>query len=73
LIRDQKLKNKEVTKMPLLEEKEIRAFHLKAAGYVCPICATDEERETEEPVKMASEDVVHNEESMFCIRCKKKI
>jgi len=36
-------------------------------------CATDEEKETGEPVKMAAEDVVHNEESMFCIRCKKKI
>lgn len=59
--------------MPILEEKEIRGFHLREKGYVCPVCATDEERETGEPVKMVEEDVVHNEESMLCIRCKKKI
>jgi hypothetical protein len=59
--------------MPLLEEKEIRGFHLREQGYVCPVCASDEEKETGEPVKMVAEDVVHNEESMFCIRCKKKI
>jgi hypothetical protein len=59
--------------MPLLEEKEIRAYHLKAKGFVCPICATDEEKATGEPVNISAEDVVHNEESMFCIRCKKKM
>jgi hypothetical protein len=63
----------EVSTMPLLEEKEIRGFHLREKGFVCPVCATDEERDAGEPVKMVAEDVVHNEESMFCIRCKKKI
>jgi uncharacterized protein with PIN domain len=60
--------------MPLLEEKEIRAYHLRQEGFVCPVCASDEEKDSGEPVKFVSEDVIHDEESsMFCIRCKKKI
>jgi hypothetical protein len=60
--------------MPLLEEKEIRAFHLKTKGFVCPICATDEDKATGDSVTTFTEDVVHNDEpEFFCIRCKKKI
>ena len=59
--------------MALLQEKQIRAYHLKADTFVCPVCATDEEKETTGPEKIIAEDVIHNEESMFCARCKKKI
>jgi len=58
--------------MAVLVEKEIRAYQTKAKTYVCPVCATDEEKETE--TKVVAEDVIHDDrEPMHCIRCKKKI
>jgi hypothetical protein len=59
--------------MSQLDEKKIRAYHAKADTYVCPICATDEEKVAAKPDNVVAEDDVHNEESMFCVRCKKKI
>jgi hypothetical protein len=59
--------------MPQLDEKKIRAYHAKADTYVCPVCATGEEKAAAKPGDIVAEDEVHNEESMFCIRCKKKI
>jgi hypothetical protein len=59
--------------MPMLTEKAIRAYHTKRKEYVCPVCATDEEKATAEPLKVVPEDVVHDDEPMFCVRCKKKI
>jgi hypothetical protein len=59
--------------MPQLDEKKIRAYHAKADAYVCPVCATDEEKAAAKSGDIIAEDEVHNEESMFCVRCKKKI
>jgi uncharacterized protein with PIN domain len=60
--------------MPLLDEKAIRAYHTKRQEFVCPVCATEEEKATAEPVKIVAEDVIHNEkDSLFCVRCKQKI
>jgi len=59
--------------MELLDEKKIRAYHAKADKFVCPACATEEEKKTAKREDMVAEDEVHNEESMFCIRCNKKI
>jgi hypothetical protein len=55
--------------MEPLDEKKIRAYHAKAETFICPACATDEEKRGD----IIAEDEVHNEESMFCLRCKKKI
>jgi hypothetical protein len=55
--------------MEPLDEKKIRAYHAKADTFICPTCATDEEKGG----GVIAEDEVHNEESMFCVRCKKKI
>ena len=57
--------------MALLVEKEIRAYQTKAKTYVCPVCATDEEKETE--TKVVAEDVIHDPNPTYCVRCKKKI
>ncbi len=59
--------------MGLIAEKEIRGLQLKDVGLVCPVCATDEERETAEPENVISEDKIHDNKPMFCVRCKKKI
>jgi hypothetical protein len=59
--------------MGLLKEKEIRAYQTKSKTFVCPVCATDEERETAEPDKVITEDAIHDDNPMFCNRCKVKI
>ena len=59
--------------MATIDEKKIRAYHVKEAqGWVCPVCASDEERESSEKAPYI-EDVVHDEKPMYCVRCKKKI
>lgn len=59
--------------MGLLQEKEVRAYQLKNKTFVCPVCATDEEREGTELDKVIAEDTIHDDNPMFCGRCKKKI
>jgi hypothetical protein len=59
--------------MGSLGEKEIRAYQLKNKTLVCPVCTTDEERETAEPDKVIAEDTIHDDNPMFCTRCKKEI
>ena len=59
--------------MALLQEKPIRAYQTKNKTFVCPVCATDEERENAKPDEMITEDVIHDDNPMFCHRCKKKI
>ncbi|HVN95897.1 MAG TPA: hypothetical protein VMT62_05675 [Syntrophorhabdaceae bacterium] len=56
-----------------LQEKEIRAYQLKNKTLVCPVCATDEEREEAGPNQLITEDTIHDDNPMFCTRCKKKI
>ena len=55
----------------MLVEKEIRAYQTKTKKIVCAECATDEEREKETP--LVAEDVIHDPDPKYCIRCKKKI
>ena len=57
--------------MGLLQEKEIRGYQIKNKGFVCPVCATDEEKSTESSIK--AEDKIHNEDPMVCVRCQKKV
>jgi len=59
--------------MGLLKEKEIRAYQLKNKTLVCPVCATDEERDTAEADEVITEDTIHDDNPMFCNRCKTKI
>jgi hypothetical protein len=55
----------------MLVEKEIRAYQTKTKKIVCAECATDEERQEETP--LVAEDVIHDPDPKYCIRCKKKI
>jgi hypothetical protein len=59
--------------MGLLEEKEIRAYQTKGKTFVCPVCATDEEKENAGPETVIAEDVIHDDNPIFCSRCKTKI
>jgi hypothetical protein len=59
--------------MPQLDEKKIRAYHAKADTYVCPVCATAEEKAAAKPGDIVAEDEVHNGEPILCVRCKKTI
>jgi hypothetical protein len=59
--------------MAAIDEEKIRAYHLKEEnGWVCPVCAKDEERESSETIHYIT-GVVHDEKPMYCVRCKKKI
>ncbi|OPY67395.1 MAG: hypothetical protein A4E57_02332 [Syntrophorhabdaceae bacterium PtaU1.Bin034] len=58
--------------MAMLEEKEIRAYQLKNRTFVCPVCATDEEKADTE-TKIVAEDVIHDSNPMECVRCKKVV
>ena len=58
--------------MAMLQEKEIRAYQLKNRAYVCPVCATDEEK-AEATTTIAAEDLIHDSNPMECVRCKKKV
>lgn len=58
--------------MAMISEKEIRAYQLKNSTYVCPVCATDEEKMS--GTKIVAEDVIHDSpDATTCIRCKKKV
>ncbi|HNT43363.1 MAG TPA: hypothetical protein PKN85_02820 [Syntrophorhabdaceae bacterium] len=60
--------------MAMIDEKKIRAYHSRSDNaLVCPLCATDEERESAEPGDLVTEDVIHDDNPMYCARCKKKI
>lgn len=59
--------------MAMIDEKKIRAYHVKSEGFVCPVCASDEERETVDPADVVTEDVIHDDNPMYCMRCRKKI
>ncbi len=59
--------------MAMLEEKEIRAYQLKNRTFVCPVCASDEERADPGTDMVMAEDVIHDTGPLECIRCKKKI
>jgi hypothetical protein len=58
--------------MGSLSEKEIRAYQLKDKTFVCPVCATDEEKEPES-ANLVKEDAIHDNDPQFCVRCRKKI
>jgi hypothetical protein len=57
--------------MGTIQEKEIRGFQLKNKELVCPVCATDEEKA--QATEVVAEDVIHDPNPAFCIRCQKKI
>lgn len=59
--------------MGTIQEKEIRAYQLKEKALVCPVCATDEEKETAGADNIIAEDTIHDDNPLFCNRCKKKI
>jgi len=59
--------------MPLLGEKEIRAYHTRRKELVCPVCASDEEKADPGTKPVVAEDVIHDTGPLECARCKKKI
>jgi len=59
--------------MPLLGEKEIRAYQTKRKELVCPVCASDEERADPGTEEVYAEDIIHDTGPLECVRCKKKI
>ena len=60
--------------MGLATENNVRAYLLKDRTLVCPVCATDEEREDlAEQGNYIAEDEIHDDNPIFCVRCKKKI
>jgi hypothetical protein len=64
---------REVKKMGTINEKQIRAYQTKEKALVCPVCATDEEKEIAGPDGIIAEDTIHDDNPLFCHRCKKKI
>ena len=65
---------RKVKTMGLLQKKKSEHTNSKAhKTLVCPICVTDEERQTAEPDKVITEDAIHDDNPIFCARCKKKI
>jgi hypothetical protein len=59
--------------MSVVGEKEIRAYQLKGKEFVCPRCASDEEKAGSAPDSVIAEDAIHDDNPMYCVRCKKKI
>ncbi|HEX2964474.1 MAG TPA: hypothetical protein VHO84_01740 [Syntrophorhabdaceae bacterium] len=59
--------------MGIVTEKRARMYHTKNREFVCPACATDEERENADPGELVAEDKIHDDNPVYCIRCKKKI
>ncbi len=59
--------------MPMLEEKEIRAYQIRNGTLVCPLCSTDQEGAADDTVKIAAEDVIHDSGPLECVRCNKRI
>ncbi len=58
--------------MGLLQEKEIRGYQLKNKTFVCPVCASDEEKRSDETTVIA-EDAIHDANPFYCVRCQKKV
>jgi len=58
--------------MTMLEERAIRAYQLRNTTYVCPVCATDQEK-TDSETKAVTEDVIHDSNAMECVRCRKVV
>lgn len=59
--------------MAILDEEEIKAYHLREGnGWVCPVCASDEERENSDPIHYITGEV-KDPDPKYCVRCKKKI
>jgi len=56
----------------MLEEKAIRAYQLKNRAYVCPVCATEQEK-TDSGTEAVTEDVIHDSNPMECVRCRKVV
>jgi hypothetical protein len=49
------------------------AYHTKESNeIVCPVCASDEERENSDPIHYIT-GVVVDPNPKYCVRCKKKI
>ena len=59
--------------MAIATEKRIRMYHTRSREFVCPTCATDEEREEFDPDELVVEDRIHDDNPVYCVRCKKKI
>jgi hypothetical protein len=57
----------------MLDEKQIRAYQTKRREFVCPVCATDEEKGDPGTKAMVVEDIIHDSGPLECVRCKKKI
>ena len=53
----------------MIQEREIRAYQLKSKVFVCPRCATDEEK-TDSETTIVAEDAIHDSDPMECARCK---
>jgi hypothetical protein len=58
--------------MAMLEEKQLRAYQLKNKTFVCPVCASDEEK-AEAEKEIVAEDLIHDTNPMECVRCKKVV
>ncbi|MHB8111433.1 MAG: hypothetical protein ACYDHW_15515 [Syntrophorhabdaceae bacterium] len=57
----------------MIDEEKIMAYHTKESNeIVCPVCASDEERENSDPVHYIT-GVVVDPNPKYCVRCKKKI
>ncbi len=59
--------------MAMVDEKKIRAYHVKSDALVCPLCASDEEIESIQPGDLITEDAIHDDNPVYCARCRKKI
>jgi hypothetical protein len=57
--------------MGTIQENEIRAYQLKNKEFVCPVCASDEEKAA--ATELAAEDVIHDPNASVCVRCQKKL
>jgi hypothetical protein len=58
----------------MASEEEVKAYQVRNSFYVCPVCASDEEKVADDTVKVTAEDVVHDSTSpLECMRCKKMI
>lgn len=55
--------------MAMMSEKEIRGYQLKTREFVCPVCASGEEK-ADSGTKAMAEDAIHDSGPMECARCK---
>lgn len=57
----------------MIDEEKIMAYHAKEGeDIVCPVCASEEERESSEPIHYITGEV-KDPNPKYCVRCKKKI